>query len=111
MTCTMFIQFVSKMGKYSALIGVAQLVGCGPAKGKGSVPGWGTCETQLIDVSLSHRCFSPSLSPSLPLFLKIKNKIIIHLKWICFILLFSFLLNEFGTLLKKVLPLSQYYLK
>ena len=33
----------------------------------GQVPGWGACERRLIDVSLSHQCFSPSLSPSLPL--------------------------------------------
>ena len=36
-----------------------------------SVPSWGTYERQLIDVSLSHRYFSPSLSPSHPLSLKI----------------------------------------
>ena len=61
--------------------GVAQLVGRHPAKQKvaGSVPSQGTgldCgfgpqvgayEKQLIHVSLSHRCLSPSLSSSLPL--------------------------------------------
>ena len=40
----------------------------------GSVPGWGTCQRQQIDVSLSHQRFIPSLSPSFPLSLKI-NKI------------------------------------
>ena len=37
-----------------------------------SVPGQGSCKRQAIDVSLSHQCFSPSLSPSLPLSLKEK---------------------------------------
>ena len=40
----------------------------------GSISGWGTFEWQPIDVSVSHHCFSPSLSPSHPLSLKI-NKI------------------------------------
>ena len=40
----------------------------------GQVPGWGACERQAINVSLSHRCFSPSLSPSLPLFEENKQK-------------------------------------
>ena len=39
----------------------------------GSVPIWGMFGSQPMDVSLSHRCFSPS--PSLPLSLKI-NKIL-----------------------------------
>ena len=39
----------------------------------GSVPVWGTYEKQSIDVSLSYRCFSPSLSPSLPLSPKTKE--------------------------------------
>ena len=57
---------------------------CHPVNWKmvGSIPGQGTClgcrfgpsqgecKRQLIDVSLSHQCFSPSLSPSLPLSLK-----------------------------------------
>ena len=38
-----------------------------------SVPSWGVYERQQIDVSLSQWCFSPSLSPSLPLSLK-RNK-------------------------------------
>ena len=37
-----------------------------------SIPSWGTYEMQWIQISLAHRCFSPSLSPSLPLFLKNK---------------------------------------
>ena len=36
-------------------------LGCGPG------PQLGVWERQLIDVSLVHRCFSPSLSPFLPL--------------------------------------------
>ena len=40
------------------------------------VPSWGMYERQLINVSLSHRCFSPSLSPSVPLSLKTINKIL-----------------------------------
>ena len=37
-------------------------------------PGWWKCERQLVSVSLTHRCFSPSFYPSIPLSLKI-NKI------------------------------------
>ena len=46
----------------------------------GQVPVWGleACERQPIDVSLTHRCFSPSLSPSLLLSPKI-NKVLINL--------------------------------
>ena len=65
------------------LAAVAQLIGHCPAKWRvtGSIPSQGTClgcefgpqsgcvQEQLISVSLSHWCFSPSLSPSLPLFL------------------------------------------
>ena len=72
---------------------MAQTVGCHPTKRKvtGSIPGQGTClgcgfspwvracERQSIDVSLSHPCFFPSLSPSLPLSLKI-NKILFKKK-------------------------------
>ena len=62
---------------------VAQWIGCRPQTS--SVPGqgaclchgpgaWlGTCERRLTHVSLAHRCFSPSLSPSLPLSLKNKS--------------------------------------
>ena len=39
----------------------------------GSVPGQGACGRQLIDVTLSHQCFSPSLSPSLSLSLELKK--------------------------------------
>ena len=63
-----------------ALTGVAQWVGHHPTNRKfsGSIPGHSTClgcgpgpqlvawEKQLIDVSLAHRSFSPSISPSLP---------------------------------------------
>ena len=38
-----------------------------------AVPSRGGYQRQLIDVSLSHHCFSPSLSPTLPLSLKIKS--------------------------------------
>ena len=38
----------------------------------GQAPGWGAHERQPIDVSLTHQCFFPSLSPSL-LSLKINN--------------------------------------
>ena len=44
----------------------------------GHVPGltvWSPYERQLIDVSLSHHCFSPSLSLSLPLSLKNKQNL------------------------------------
>ena len=37
----------------------------------GPGPQLGACQRQLMDVSLAHRYFSPSLSPSLPLSLKI----------------------------------------
>ena len=70
-----------------ALTGVAQWIECQPARQKlaGLIPSQGTClgcgpdpqlgawERQLIYVSLTHRCFSPSLSLSLPLSLKIKK--------------------------------------
>ena len=70
-----------------ALAGVAQWIECWPVNQKvsGSIPSLSTClgcgpgpqleacERQQI-VSVSHRCSSPSLSPSLPLSLKIKIK-------------------------------------
>ena len=37
------------------------------------VPGQDTCKRQLIDVSPTHRCFPRSLSPSLPLSLRINK--------------------------------------
>ena len=43
------------------------LLGCGPG------PLLGLCERQPIDVSLTQGCFSPSLSPSLPLSLKVNK--------------------------------------
>ena len=64
---------------------VAQLVGCCSTKLKvagwipawgtclNGRPSWGTCKRPPIDVSFAHLCFSPSLSPSLPLSLKIKS--------------------------------------
>ena len=39
----------------------------------GQAPLLGVCKRQPTDVSLKHRCFSPSLSPSLPLSLKINK--------------------------------------
>ena len=57
-----------------ALAGVAHLAGAlscvrHPGRARawaaGSVPSWDVCERQLIHVSLSHRCFSPSLPLSL----------------------------------------------
>ena len=49
-----------------------RVVGSIPCQGwvSGVVPGPGVCERQLTEVSLSRWCFSSSLSPSLPLFLK-----------------------------------------
>ena len=41
--------------------------------GYGLGPWLGVCERQPTDVSLAHRCFSPSLSYSLPLSLKINQ--------------------------------------
>ena len=71
------------------MLSVAQWIGCWPVDQKvaGCIPSQGTClgcgpgpqvgvyERQLIDVSFVHRCFSPSLSPSLPLSLKISKYI------------------------------------
>ena len=71
----------------TALAGVTQWIERQPLDQKvaGSVPGQGMClgcgpglqlgmcERQPIDVSLAHRCFSPSLSPSLPCSLKINK--------------------------------------
>ena len=65
------------VGRHLAKHGVD---GSSPSKGTGLGYRFGPSvrdayERQLINVSLSHRCFSPSLSPSLPLSLEI-NKII-----------------------------------
>ena len=65
----------------SALAGVTQWIESQPAKqritgsilsqgtclGCGPDPWLGPCERQVTYVSLIHRCFSPSVSPSLPL--------------------------------------------
>ena len=72
---------------FLALAGVAQWIECWPANRKvtGSItsgsaclvcslgPRLGVCERQRIHVSLTHCCFSPSLSPSRPLILKINK--------------------------------------
>ena len=72
--------------KRGALTAVAHLAECRPAKQKvsgsiswsGHMPGlwsgpWlGCVQEATIDVSLTHQCFSSSLSPSLPLCLKKK---------------------------------------
>ena len=69
------------------LVGVAQWIECQPANqevagsipcqgtcmGCGLGPSLGVCERQPADVSLTLQCFSPSLSPSLPLSLKINK--------------------------------------
>ena len=47
----------------------------GTSLGWGPGPWLGACEKQLIDVSLAHWCFFPSLSPSLPLSLLLSLKI------------------------------------
>ena len=82
-----FYRFHSETILLPALTGVAQRVGCRPANRQvaGLIPGQGTCvgggpgpllgmcERRLMHVSLVHPCFSPSLSPSLPLSLKINK--------------------------------------
>ena len=69
---------------HGALAGVVQWIERWPANQgvNGLIPSLGTClvadqvlSWQSINVSLAHRCFSPSLSPSLLLCLKI-NKIL-----------------------------------
>ena len=71
-----------------ALAGVAERIECRLINWKVAclIPSWGTClgcgpspllrvcERQLINVSLAHQCFSPSLSPSLPSSLKINKE-------------------------------------
>ena len=83
-----------------ALPGVAQLVGHHPTKKKSSVqfqvrahawivglvPSRDTCVRQLMDVFLSYQCFCPSISPSLPLPLKINKYLCIKKVYIiCFL--------------------------
>ena len=65
--------------RWTDLAGVAQRAECRPAKVAGLVLRQGTglgcgprpqleaCERQPMDVSVTHRCFSSSLPPSLPL--------------------------------------------
>ena len=61
---------------WSCKVKVAGLIpGQGACLGCEFGPSQGTFKKQLTDVFLSLRCFSPSLSPSLPLSLKIKKKI------------------------------------
>ena len=78
--------FCDKESSNQALACVAQWIECWPANQKvaSSIPSQDTCldcgpgpwlracKRQLIDVSLIHKCFSPSLSPSLILSLKSK---------------------------------------
>ena len=78
MVCELYLKKV-----VIALAGEAQVAGLMVTS---SIPGQGTClgcafgprsgayETQPIDVFPSHLCFSPSLSPSLPLSLKINEQ-------------------------------------
>ena len=70
-----------KNPRICALVDVAQWIEWWPAKRKvaGSIPSQGTrlgcspspqlgaCEKQLLDVSLTHQCFSPSFSLPSPL--------------------------------------------
>ena len=81
-----WIGWVSPTLKHSlvALAGVTQWTECRPANQRvaGPIPSQGTglgcgpgpqleaCERQLINVSLTYQCFSPSLSPPSPLSLK-----------------------------------------
>ena len=72
---------------YLALAGVAQWIehrhgnqrvaslipNQGTCLGWGPGPWLGVCERQPVDVSLTHQCFSSSLSPSLPISLKINK--------------------------------------
>ena len=86
--CTRNKQFKSEIRTaIAALAGVAQWIKCqpvdqkvadlipGPSTCLGCGPGpWlGACERQPIDVSPTHQCFSPSLSPSFPLSLKVNK--------------------------------------
>ena len=80
MACQMLVNTIKNCPSL-APVGVAQLTGCHPTNqnvhcsvpsggtcsGWGSLPSQGALERQPIDISLSQKCFSPSLSPSLPL--------------------------------------------
>ena len=82
--CWLEIYVCHEMKKVEALAGVAQWVECWPVNWRvaRSIPSQGTClgcrpgpqlgagKRQLVNVSLAHQCFSPSLYPSSP-----KNKI------------------------------------
>ena len=78
----------------SALAGVPQWIEGWPVNRRvvSLIPSQGTClgcgpgPQQLIHVSLTHGCFSPSLSPPLPLSLKInfKNHLKNYVHWIRF---------------------------
>ena len=50
-----------------SISGQGTCLGCRPG------PQLGECKRQQINVSLTHQCFSPSFSPSLPIFLKINE--------------------------------------
>ena len=78
---------VASLRKMIALAGVAQWIECWPMNprlvslipsqdmylGCGPGPQLGVCKRQPANVSLTHTCFSPSLSPSLPISLN-ENK-------------------------------------
>ena len=85
---SLILKNIFKNFKFNALADVAQYIECWFANQKviGSVSGQGTClgfgpgpqmgacERQPINVSLAHRCFSPTFSPSFSLSLKNKTK-------------------------------------
>ena len=85
--CISVLLHVNQKHFMITLTGLAQLVGHHPTKRKvvgampvrpqawvaGSGPGQGADESQLIDVSLSHQCFSPYLFSSLLFSIKINK--------------------------------------
>ena len=84
MQCLLWLYMLSRISL--ALTGAARVVKHHPAKRKvkrcsqwdthlgcGPSPPLGACEWRLTNVALTHRCFSSSLSPSLPLCLKINK--------------------------------------
>ena len=81
--------------------------------GQGTCPGcrpgpqMGVCKRQPIHVSLTHPCFSPSLSPSLPLSLKTnKNKMLFKM------VIDSLYPQRFSCSLKEQEPaLNEWYLR